>query len=250
MYGYRTFAASGGQTGARVQGGWHVSERFEDISRQLAGTTSRRGVLKMFGMAAAGAVAASVFKPFRGEASVVCSGPGSAQAAPCLAGQTPCGSCCCTKGVACLDASTGKCGCPPKTTPCGDACCNKGVACASVANSTCSGTGNVNSCNTGGPVCGDTCCPADQCCNSGVCGTCVPPSVCTSGGDICTSAPACPGSATCSCVTRAGSGTPVCVDTTGGPTGACTSDADCSGNICTSNSCTSNLCYPPCSTGA
>ena len=74
-----------------------MSERFEDISRQLAGTTSRRGVLKMFGAAAGAAVVANVLKPFRGSAGAVCGGAGVVQPAPCAAGQTPCGPCCCIK---------------------------------------------------------------------------------------------------------------------------------------------------------
>src|SRR5437763_688447 len=150
-------------------------------------------------------------------------------------GQTPCGNCCCTKGVACLDASTGHCGCPAGTTPCGNACCHKGVACGSVANSTCNGA--VDACNAG-VVCGSTCCASGQCCNTGnVCGSCVPPSVCTSAptGDLCGGATACPGTSTCNCVSRVGGGL-FCTDAAGGGfCHTCTTDADCINNGGTNN---------------
>jgi hypothetical protein len=233
-----------------------VSDRFEDISRQLAGSTSRRGVLKMFGVAAGAAVAASVLKPFRGaSAGVVCAGSGVAQAAPCQAGQTSCGSCCCKKGVACLDVNSSHCGCVAGTTPCGNACCTKGVACADPSNSICNGS--VNSCNTGGAVCGSTCCPAGQCCNAGnVCGAC---SVCTTAtGDICGGANACPGNNNCICTSRVGGGF-FCSDAAGGGScNVCVTDADCTaaghpGFACVTASCcggTGNTaCVPVCPTG-
>src|SRR5207237_7553740 len=85
------------------------------------------------------------------------------------AGTTPCGPCCCQKGIACQNPSTGQCGCPAGTTPCGTACCTKGIACASPSNSTCAGS--TAACLQGTP-CGSTCCPPGQTCCGGTCITC------------------------------------------------------------------------------
>jgi hypothetical protein len=144
-----------------------MSERFDDLTRAMAVPHGRRSVLKMFGAAAGGAVVASVLKPFRGSATVTCSGPSNIGSSPCAAGTTPCGPCCCQKGIACLDSTNGVCGCPSGTTPCGSACCQKGTACANPATSTC--TTKAVACTQGQAACGTTCCLPGQTCSSGAC---------------------------------------------------------------------------------
>jgi hypothetical protein len=189
-----------------------VSERFDDLTRAMAAPHSRRGVLKMFGVAAAGAVAATVLKPFRASAgpAPTCSGPMNVGASPCAAGTTPCGPCCCKAGIACHDKTNGVCGCPAGTTPCGLACCKGGTACADRSTSTCA---------TAAVACVDGSTPHGTRCGS----------VCSTAGDMCTNFIDCgPHPGDCSCVQRA-NGQPFCTngntcETTGD---ICETDADC-----------------------
>jgi hypothetical protein len=132
-------------------------EQFEDLTRKMARQTSRRGVLKGMGAAAAATVGAVLLKPFRGEgltegcpagtsvcgnacceAGAACTNP--AKNCCCAAGQTACGDACCIAGVACASKAKSICGCPSGRTPCGSAsnlkCCAKGTTC-SASNSTC-----------------------------------------------------------------------------------------------------------------
>jgi hypothetical protein len=156
-----------------------MSERFDDLSRAMAEPQSRRGVLKVFGGAALAAAAATMLKPFRGDAVVQCS-PGLAA----------CGDGCCPAGQACLNASNGTCGCPSGTTacganccsgtssdastcccpsgttPCGIRCCASGVACIDKANGVCGCPSGHTSC---GSVANRTCCPAGVACGSAKC---------------------------------------------------------------------------------
>jgi hypothetical protein len=150
---------------------------FDQLSRKLAQPMSRRGVFKALGVAAGGAVAATVFKPFH------------ASAVSCPSGFTPCGGTCCNPGVACADAANSRCGCPAGTqvcgfscckgtcsnagascccaagtTPCGAACCNKGIACVDASNSVCGCPAGYTPC---GPPNALTCCQAGQACTSG-----------------------------------------------------------------------------------
>ena len=125
-----------------------MSERFDDLSRNLAGSTSRRGVLKMLGAAVAGATAATVLRPFQA----------SGLLAACGAGTTPCGTSCCPAGVACVDPNTNRCGCAAGRASCGTHCCpNKGDFCAFTTPGGC-----------------DACCPKGTtgcdrfCCDAGV----------------------------------------------------------------------------------
>jgi hypothetical protein len=148
-----------------------VGERFEGLSRTMAGPSTRRGVLKMLGMTLGAGAVAVVLKPFRGDASdgVVCSGGTTAGHIPCAAGTTRCNQCCCKSGVACVNASTSTCGCPAGTTTCGKTCCKGGVACASAATSACTGTANAVACTGAGTPCGSICCSSGQSCSGGVC---------------------------------------------------------------------------------
>src|SRR5207244_13127508 len=63
-----------------------MSERFEQLARASASGVSRRGILKMVGASAAAATAATLLRPFRGSAGIVC-----------FNGFTPCGETCCPR---------------------------------------------------------------------------------------------------------------------------------------------------------
>jgi len=143
-----------------------MSDRFEDLTRKMAGSVPRRNVLRFVGASVAAAAGAAFVRPFgaggRAVGSVVgtCSG----------AGEQVCGPGCCPKGYACSssDASCGCC-CRPGTTPCGNTCCRSGIACLDAARGICG-------CEAGTTPCGDasspTCCPAGTACAPG----CPPPS--------------------------------------------------------------------------
>src|SRR3954470_2381480 len=117
-----------------------MSESFDELSRSVAQGVPRRRLLRMAGVAVAGAAAATVMRPVKAEASCPvscdkggphcgpgangCCEPGWACSDPaniccCPKGTTPCGTSCCNAGVACLNRSTGLCGCQKGTTPCG-----------------------------------------------------------------------------------------------------------------------------------
>ncbi|MBV9412970.1 MAG: hypothetical protein JO148_15365 [Acidimicrobiia bacterium] len=145
-------------------------ERFDDLTRAMARPHSRRSVLKAVGVAAAGATAATLLKPFRGQAAV------------CPAGVATCGSGCCQKGESCSDPSTGCC-CPAGTTPCGQTCCSKGIACVDsgsgvcgcpAGTTSCGSAGNLTCCNKG-KACGDASCQPVSNFSSNVNKVCSPP---------------------------------------------------------------------------
>jgi len=128
-----------------------VTERgFDDLARAMATPRSRRAALKALGASVAAGVGAVVLKPFRADAA-------------CPSGTTPCGPRCCSAGVACLDASSGKCGCATGYTACGNGCC-KGT-CTDPVNSCC--------CETGTTPCGSACCAKGIACydaSQSICG--------------------------------------------------------------------------------
>ncbi|HWW55199.1 MAG TPA: hypothetical protein VNY84_15585 [Acidimicrobiales bacterium] len=133
---------------------------FDRLTHALATTSSRRQALKVFGTAAAGAVAAAVLKPFGVAAAAscpsgtqhcgssrccprgtFCSQIGTSKSCCCRAGATPCGPGCCDAGVACIDSTRGLCGCAAGKTVCrqgpGLYCCPAGRACPGVNSTTC-----------------------------------------------------------------------------------------------------------------
>jgi hypothetical protein len=136
-----------------------MSDRFEDLTREMAGSMPRRKMLRFVGASVAAAAGAAFVRPFGaggravGVVAGTCTSAGEQVCGPgccpkgfacssstsscgccCRAGTTPCGDSCCAKGVACLDAANQICGCQPGTTPCGDpanlTCCDAGTACA------------------------------------------------------------------------------------------------------------------------
>jgi hypothetical protein len=131
-----------------------MGEQFDDLARAMAVPKSRRTLLKGIVTAAAAATAATVLRPFRGEATV-----------GCPAGAPTCGSGCCQKGETCSDPST-VCCCPSGTTPCGTTCCTKGVACMDAASSTCGCPSGTTPCGSGANL---TCCGKGKACGDASC---------------------------------------------------------------------------------
>lgn len=158
--------------------------QFDELAKAIATPTSRRRAL----MVAAGGMLAGMFGLGRAQpASAACSGPTNA---PCGAGTTPCGPCCCKAGIACVNAATGTCGCPAGTGRCGTTCCAAGVACANPTTSSCRGA--AAACLNGGTPCGTGCCAPGTACNNGVCGGACNASECPGGTDInCGELPCC-----------------------------------------------------------
>jgi hypothetical protein len=103
----------------------------------------------VFGGAAAAAVGALVFKPFRADAA-------------CAPGETVCGPRCCPKGSTCTDRSNGCC-CPAGATPCGTHCCRSGVACVDRSRDLCGCPAGTTPCFTDALL---TCCPAGTPCTA------------------------------------------------------------------------------------
>jgi hypothetical protein len=149
---------------------------FDELSRALARRSSRRTALKAIGASVGATVGAVLLKPFRADAA-------------CPAGTTPCGTSCCSAGIACVDASTSKCGCAAGyaacgtgcckgtctdaataccceggATPCGTACCQKGVSCYDASQAVCGCPSGTTPCVQNNVL---TCAPKGQTCDSG-----------------------------------------------------------------------------------
>jgi len=201
-----------------------MSQGFDQLARRMAEPTSRRGVLKALGAGAAGAVAATFLKPFRGDAVT------------CPAGTAACGPGCCPPGGVCTDSVAGCC-CPAGSTPCGPSCCSSGVACIDRARGLCGCPAGTTQCTAGGAV---RCCKAGQTCSVScptaaqntprtcTSSTCKPPGgSCNFGGDCCSGF--CNGN-TCACVYGAN----------------CATDADCcSTQVCHGGTCVQGPCHHP-----
>ncbi|GEM_PF-2583424 len=249
-----------------------MSERFDDLTRAVGASPSRRRVLKMFGAAAIGAVGAVVLRPFQGNAvtcpagSAIC-GQGccpkggsctdAASSCCCPKGTTPCGPSCCQTGVACVDADRGLCGCPAKTTPCGSGagltCCAAGQACSPGCPNA-SSFGTATACVSGLPciapgascAAGSTCCGAGNSCINNICqsstcgafnGSCANDSDCCSGFCTPLGLPTCSGlppGRTCTNNNQCAGDHPFCVNGVCclGMASSCTSNSDCCGGIC------------------
>src|SRR4051812_19865002 len=160
-----------------------MNERFDSLSRAMAGSMPRRGVLRFVGATVAAGAAAVVVRPFRADACVVvacppeqscgtiCCDGGKVCGNPttgtcvCPAGSQACGNgqVCCPKGYTCSDPA-GFCCCPAGATPCGSKCCAKGVACLDRANSICGCQPRTTPCGNAANL---TCCPAGAACSPG-----------------------------------------------------------------------------------
>ena len=176
------------------------SSRFDDLTKALATSTSRRQALKAFGASVVGGIlglsgidTALAHKPF-------CRGNGSKcnRGSDCCSGYCANNVCTCPPAPACNSA----CPCPSDSTCLNGTCCPTSQAC----NGACCPSGTV--CVNG------ACCPTSQACN----GTCCP------SGTTCVNGACCPTSQVCN-GTCCPSGT-VCVN--GTCAHPCTSDADCS----------------------
>lgn len=250
-----------------------MTQRFDELSRAMAGSTSRRSMLKLFGVAAVSATAATVLKPFRADAT-------------CTAGQTPCGTGCCPAGLSCLKPSTVTCGCPAGqvkcgsgasacctgtcsdpatncccaagTTPCGSSCCKGGVACIDRTNGLCGCPSGYASCGT---AANRTCCPAGKACGDPACvspttlgskvKTCAT-QACNTCTAACQNATDCMSSGgSCNCWQKADQTGCFCGVFVGtcGETALCPNgQTDCpTGQTCI-GTCCGNICAPPCGT--
>jgi len=157
--------------------------RFEELSKALTTTTSRRQAMKIFGATAIGGVMSLVGA----------GGAGAIAPGRCRKGGTTCRQNleCCSNFC---DPSTGRCACPSGTFECPSSgiCvgpCGPGqvfnpttCACECPAGTT---TCGQTCCTTGQTCCSGTCCPRGQVCANGAC--CINPLTCTTNSDCCTS---------------------------------------------------------------
>ena len=200
------------------------STKFDDLTKVLATSTSRRQALK--------AIAATTVGGILG-----LSGIGNVFAKPCA----PNGRHCNSKTVCCsgfCDSTTKRCACQPGT--CSSACpCPSGQTCV---NGFCCPTSQV--CN--GVCCSGTCVNGQCTCPSGCLalanGTCA--QICTGVPDSCT----CGGSGGSVCAGDSSSPTGgVCSPNGAVNTGTCTSDANCPpGYFCNTNFGPPATCFPAC----
>jgi hypothetical protein len=155
-----------------------MSERFDRLSRTMASDIPRRRLLKMAGVAFAGATAATVLRPFKAKAACctvpcgsTCCDPSQVCVDPnrslcgCASGAGKCGGLCCDAGETCSDPNLSCC-CPGGTTPCGTNCCNSGVACVDRSRGICGCPSGTTRCGSASNL---TCCPAGQSCGSSGC---------------------------------------------------------------------------------
>jgi hypothetical protein len=166
---------------------------FDEFSKRLAGTTSRRqalrlfaaaggaGVLSLLGVSTAGAVGRCKKEGQQCRESLECCSkfcdPATSTCAPCPPGTVACGGQCvpaCTPPRV-LNTNTCSCECPNGTAPCGNTCCSQFDVC-------CSSTSSC--CPSGTTCCAGNCCTSVQTCQNGTC--CVPQGgPCTSSSDCC-----------------------------------------------------------------
>jgi hypothetical protein len=140
-----------------------MSFLFDDVSRVIGSSVSRRKMLGMVGGAVGGAMLASLGLRSTAFATVHCE-----------KGDTVCGKNCCPPSKVCMN---GIC-CPPSDTNCGGSCCP----------GTCYGS---LCCGKGATLCGGKCCaPGLVCCNGKCCS--YPGAICFN-GKCCDSAIVCNG---------------------------------------------------------
>jgi hypothetical protein len=214
-----------------------MSDRFEDLTRQFAGASTRRSLLKGLGVAVVGATAATVLKPFRAH---------GVTNTECQPGLAHCGDGCCPAGQQCINPSTGKCACgPANNVACGTGCCPKGDTCSDKTSITC--------CCPGQTPCGTSCCVGGVACidrANGFCG-CPPGTKACGKGEgtrCCPSTTPCTQSETCGTPRSLGKSyaTPCAV---GGCNPCCSSLGCPNGQVC-SNGCCLAPQGQPCGSGS
>ena len=225
--------------------------KFDELTKALAISTSRRQAFRRIGGILAGVSLAGLFPGLAFAKNKTC-----AQFCASVFGDNTPAAEQCTADAA---HGTGLCYTCGSTTPASSICCTRNTSgfCTSYSGATCCGSGATclgSSCCASANVCGSTClaapCDSSQCltCNptSGTCvstcssgqtcqnGMCVTPPVCPSGGDFCSFAVVCGtygGGYTCYCATDV-DGSNVCSAATQTAHCAfCTSDADCGANM-------------------
>lgn len=177
-------------------------QRFEELSKKLATSVSRRQAVRILGATALGGVAS--LAGARGAWARQCRGAGDncrSNAECCTRFCDPTFHCACPQGfVVCQDECIPAC--PPGQLPNPTTCqceCSPAVVCSPprVPNaSTCQ-----CECPAGSTACGQTaCCAPDQICQNGTCSFCPPGetpcgSACCGSGYVCDA-----GSGTCTCI--------------------------------------------------
>jgi hypothetical protein len=134
--------------------GDHMDQFIDNLARELAKPTSRRGVMRLIGGAMLGGLVAA-WKPASLEAQT-CN-------PPCNAKKT-----CCTTGTSPFCITTGKQCCGNKKCNANALCCGSGASafCATQGNTCC----GKKSCKPTETCCNNTaCCNAKQACVSGRC---------------------------------------------------------------------------------
>ena len=140
--------------------------RFDDLTRTLAGARSRRGILRLIGLAfaAAGTIPrgadAAVCRPN----GSLCRKPGECCSGACMPDATGRGRCACAAGtVACASGCCPICEVSPNGTACPGGKCFDGECCNSGP------FGGICDPNVGGPLC---CVGAEHCCGTECCVDC------------------------------------------------------------------------------
>jgi hypothetical protein len=227
--------------------------KFDEFTKELVSSTSRRQALKTLAASAFGGMLAfsGLDRVFArtgrcppglklchgrcinprtdpkncGVCGVVCASGLCVNGLCCPPGTITCNNSCCDG--TCLNGTT----CCPTGQTCGNGCCPTGQACI-----------NGNTCCPSKRVCGSICCPAGQVCQNGMC---VTPPNCSGTG----CATPCLNNSACDCVTTTEGVScvqPVCTFVT------CTTSADCSsGEVCFTQGCcgSGSFCVPICPTG-
>jgi Stigma-specific protein, Stig1 len=226
-------------------------DRFDNLTRRLANSMSRRGALRIVGAGAAAAVAAALFGRATGFAQTCtnngdCPHPGSHCCnGTCVDTKTDpnnCGRCgnTCGTNETCTEGK-----CTTSSCPSGQTLCN--AVCVSTAT-------DVNNCGACGHACSAT--NGTPTCTNGVCGQ-----TCNAGFATCGSGAACTTNintdpnncGACGHVCNATNGTPTCTNGLCGQTcnagfGACVPGAGCTTNLNTDpNNC--GACGHVCATG-
>lgn len=132
-----------------------MDQFIDNLARELAKPTSRRGVMRLIGGAMLGGLVAA-WKPASLKAQT-CS-------PPCKKGRL-----CCTTGTSPFCTDDGKFCCGNTSCPNGHQCCGSGptAACVNPKTETCCGN---KACKMGETCCNNTaCCNAKQICVSGSC---------------------------------------------------------------------------------
>ena len=210
-----------------------MSTDFDELSRAIAGTSTRRGALRILAGGALGGLAA-LFGLREAEAAPDCyeAGHHCGNDKSCCSGNC-CNHVCCAAGQTC--GANGQCqgAAPCAGVICGGNCINCATGLINTQNCQC--VQCVAPCPAGQTACANSCCPAGQVCSNNAC--CSPITTCPS-GQCGTISNGCGGTLACECPAGQTCQNGICVATS-----QCSSAADCGVNTaCTSHTCVSGVC--------